>query len=101
MSDVKEEILKEKPQEKKKDAPKSKKPQTLIYVGPNLQGGVLSQYTTFRGGLPEHIEALKEKYEGFDKLFVEPAALTAFEQKVKQVGTVQYQAYQNALQGGK
>lgn len=79
----------------------AKKPQTLVYAGPNLPGGILSQYTTFRGELPQHVVTLQEKYEGFDKLFVEPSGLRAFEQKAMQAGTSQHRAYQNALKGGK
>lgn len=88
----------QKPQTKKREV--AKKPKTLIYAGPNLSGGILSQYTTFRGELPKHVVALQEKYEGFDKLFVEPADLRFFEQKAKQPGTAQYRAYQNVLKGG-
>ncbi|MCM3632935.1 hypothetical protein [Paenibacillus camelliae] len=87
-----------KPQAKKKDAVTKLK--TLIYAGPNLAGGVLAKYTVFRGELPQHVVALKEKYSDLDKLFVEPATLNSFEQKVAQVGTLQHRAYQNALKGG-
>ncbi|TGV00498.1 hypothetical protein EN829_057705, partial [Mesorhizobium sp. M00.F.Ca.ET.186.01.1.1] len=33
----------------------------LIYVGPNLPGGRLMQYTVFRSGVPEYLTDLPDK----------------------------------------
>ena len=33
----------------------------MIYVGPDLPGGVLKRYTVFRGGYPPHVQELRDK----------------------------------------
>lgn len=86
-----------------KNPPKSvrKQPEeTLIYLGPNLKGGALSQYTTFRNGLPAHYGALKEKYEGLDVLIVPISQMQSVNKLISTEGTAQYKAYQ-LLRGGK
>lgn len=86
-----------------KNPPKSlrKQPEeTLIYLGPNLKGGVLSQYTTFRNGLPAHYGALKGKYEGLDLLIVPISQMQSVNKLISTEGTAQHKAYQ-LLRGGK
>ena len=42
----------------------------MIYVGPDLPGGVLKRYTVFRGGYPPHIQELRDKSPSLCGLFV-------------------------------
>ena len=46
------------------------KKESLIYVSPNIPGGLLSQYTVFRGEIPFHVKGLIDKYPVMDKLLV-------------------------------
>ncbi|MFX3635452.1 MAG: hypothetical protein ACE3L7_04140 [Candidatus Pristimantibacillus sp.] len=92
------EVVKPTPQVRK--AAKLQPPQTLIYVGPNLQGGVLAKYTTFRGEIPIHIESLKDKYAGLVTLIVPIDDLQTAQRLTAKEGTSQYKAYQSLLKGG-
>ena len=37
------------------------KREQLIYIGPNVPGGMLQRYQVFRGGIPEHVKQIVEK----------------------------------------
>lgn len=54
------------------------KPQSLIYCGPNLKGGVLAQYATFKNGLPSHVKELVEKCPAIGKAIIPVQNLSNF-----------------------
>lgn len=80
-------------------APKSSKasklttPEQLIYVGPNLPGGRLTQYTVFRGSVPAYLVDLIEKHAEITDLIVPVKSLVDAQSKSKQVGTIENIAY--------
>lgn len=64
----------------KKPAPKS---ETLVYIGPNLLGGQLSAYTTFKNGAcPHHVQMLKQKHQEIEKLMVPVSRLAQARQSL-------------------
>jgi len=85
--------------------PKSKAPakpqlsETLIYIGPSLSRGRLAQYTTFRGGLPERVEALKEEYPKLGRLIVPVSQLSEAKARAATVGTAEQTAVQEIMGG--
>ncbi|OBZ08254.1 hypothetical protein A7975_27375 [Bacillus sp. FJAT-26390] len=69
----------------------------LIYIGPNLPGGRLSQYTVFRGGLPVYLSDLLEQQPSIKELIVPVAETAATQAKTNMSGTPEYIAYQNLM----
>ena len=64
----------------KKPAPKN---ETLVYIGPNLPGGQLSAYTTFKNGAcPHHVQMLKQKHQEIEKLMVPVSRLSVARQSL-------------------
>lgn len=76
----------------------------LIYCGPNLQRGVLTQYTVFRGdGLPKHLDQHITNCPAIRRLFVAPDLLTKTNQAISNKGTPQnvwFKEIQAYVQGG-
>lgn len=58
----------------------------MIYVGPDLPGGVLKRYTVFRGGYPPHIQELRDKSPSLCGLFVCLGELAAARQRIQKQG---------------
>jgi hypothetical protein len=85
--------------ERNKKAEPMKKPEQLVYVGPNIRGGRLAQYTVFRGGLPAHIEALLADHPHMRSLIVPIWELAAAKARSVTPGTIEYRAAEN-LRGG-
>lgn len=81
---------------KTKDAPT--KPEQLIYCGPNIPGGVLQRYTVFKGGLPEHLNALFDKCPAIRLLFVPVADLARAERAIATKGTPENAYFNEVLQ---
>lgn len=69
----------------------------LIYLGPNLSGGVLSGNTVFKGGKPAHIDELIAVQPEIGDLIVPVKSINDTLAKINKVGTAEHQAYQ-ALQ---
>ena len=74
---------------KKVEEPKEeKKKESIFYVGPGVQRGVLDKGAVFIGDLPEEVEKLKAKYPSIAPLFVsEDEYVTAFNE-INQPGTI-------------
>ena len=81
------------------------KREQLIYVGPNVPGGVLQRYQVFRGGKPEHLKDLFEKCPALQGLFVPVIDLTVAEKALGIAGTVENTLYRETAKffakGGK
>lgn len=70
------------------------KPERLIYLGPNLNGGVLQKYMVFKGGLPKHVKKMLENNKAaLKRLFVAPGKIAETEQKIATKGTPEYSIY--------
>lgn len=95
----KEEVKEDKQERPQKRAAKPVPPATIIYVGPNLPGGILAQYTTYRGGLPGHVENLLADKPAIRKLFIPVTSLKIFQTRVATPGTAEHRAYQDVLGG--
>ncbi|TEB13365.1 hypothetical protein [Pelotomaculum propionicicum] len=79
------------------------KPAPFIYCGPTLPKGLLLQYTTYRGGLPNHLEPHIEKCPAIGRLFVAPTQLDSTIQAIKKAGTpesVWYKQILDYIKGG-
>ncbi|UUV18044.1 hypothetical protein NRK67_12200 [Fusobacteria bacterium ZRK30] len=73
---------------KKIEEPKEIKKESIFYVGPGVQRGILDKGTVFIGDLPEEVEKLKVKYPSIVPMFVtEDEYVTAFNE-INQPGTV-------------
>ena len=81
------------------------KREQLIYIGPNVPGGVLQRYQVFRGGKPEHLKDLFEKCPALQGLFVQVTDLAVAEKALGTAGTVENTLYREAAKffakGGK
>ncbi len=65
---------------------KSKTQVPMVYVGPDLPGGVLKRYTVFREGYPPHIQELRDKSPSLCGLFVCLSELAAARRRVRVQG---------------
>ena len=81
------------------------KREQLIYIGPNVPGGMLQRYQVFRGGRPEHLKDLFEKCPTLQGLFVQVTDLAVAEKALGEAGTVENTLYREAAKffakGGK
>lgn len=75
----------------KKTPPKkagAKKKETMVYVGPNMSGKLLlTQFSTFRNGLPKHIEEAVKTDAALKRLIVPVSDLSMARQQIKKAGT--------------
>jgi len=71
----------------------------IVYIGPNLERGLLRQYTVFRDGIPKHLEPLIESRPEISHLLVPAADLSVAIQRAGTAGTIEYRAF-SALKGG-
>ncbi|KUO72711.1 MAG: hypothetical protein APF81_08525 [Desulfosporosinus sp. BRH_c37] len=89
---------------RKKNDQGSVKRTQLIYCGPNLQGGILTQYTVFRGdSLPKHLDQHIADCPSIRRLFVPPDLLNKTNRAVNTTGTPQnlwFKEIQVYAQGG-
>lgn len=72
----------------------------LIYVGPTLGRGRLTQYTVFREGLPVTLDDLKDKYPMITDLIVPVADLSYTQKRIATPGTFEQVAYESIKRGG-
>jgi hypothetical protein len=63
------------------------RPARLVYVGPNVPGGILQRFQVFKGGLPPYCNNLLEKIPELKELFVPVEGLEATRQKIAESGT--------------
>lgn len=82
----------------KPTAPKTKTG-PLIYVGPNLQGGGLSQFIVFRTGLTPHVQSLIEKQPDIEKLIVPLEKMAVALARSRQPGTLEHTAFEKLRKG--
>jgi len=68
-------------------AGKKKSPERLIYIGPNVPGGILSRYQIFKGGFPPHCEELFKKLPEIKKLFVDVLTLSKAQEQLDKEGS--------------
>ena len=81
---VKKETKKKKIEEPKEE----KKKESIFYIGPGVQRGILDKGAVFIGDLPKEVEELKKTYPSILPLFVsEDEYVTAFNE-INQPGTV-------------
>ena len=59
----------------------------LIYVGPNVPGGILQRFQVFRGEIPPYCKSLIEKIPEIKELFVPVENLEEIRRKIKESGT--------------
>ena len=62
-------------------------PVRLVYVGPNIPGGILQRFQVFKGGLPPHARELFDKVSEVRELFVPVTELEDARRKIEEPGT--------------
>ena len=81
------------------------KREQLIYIGPNVPGGMLQRYQVFRGGIPEHVKQIVEKCPAVKSLFVPVDGFAAAEQEISRAGSANNALFKEILawtaKGGK
>ena len=81
------------------------KREQLIYIGPNVPGGMLQRYQVFRGGIPEHVKQIVEKCPAVKSLFVPVDGFAAAEQEISKAGSANNALFKEILawtaKGGK
>lgn len=65
-------------------------PEQVIYCGPNIPGGVLSQYAVFRNGIPLHVADLFGKCPAAERLTVPVTLLSETRKAISEMGTPQH-----------
>lgn len=88
-----------KPRSTKTKANKSKT-DPLIYIGPNIPGGGLSQFTVFRYGLTTHVQSIIAQYPDIDKLILPVEKMSVAIARSRQPGTLEHTAYQKLQKKG-
>lgn len=76
---------------------------SLIYCGPNLPNGILSQFTVYRGEIPNHLDEHMKKCPSLEKLFVPVEALSTTLLAIETKGSAEnalYQEVQAYVKGG-
>lgn len=81
------------------------KREQLIYIGPNIPGGVLHRYSVYRGGISEHLKDLFDKCPAVRSLFVPVAQLATAEKSLSSMGSAEHTLYREVIayfaKGGK
>ena len=89
----------------KKAPAEIKRPEQVIYIGPNLPGGLLQRYTVFKGGIPLHITQITEKCPALQGLFVPVENFATAEQSLSAIGSAGNSLFSQVLdyikKGGK
>lgn len=73
----------------------------VMYIGPNLAGGLLQRAMVFKGGLPPEVNALFDKEPLLKNLFVPTDKLAEAEKELKTAGTLLNEAYTAVTNGRK
>lgn len=109
MDDKKEDIVKEEPKEEavkeveenntESDAAlintKRERLSNVVYVGPKVSG-VIQQFDTFSGNVPESIEEFSNKYNTIRALFIPISDFAKAFREVKEKGSALYSLYMRA-----
>lgn len=82
----------------KEKSTQHKKPQQMIYVGPNLSGGRLSSYSVFKDGIPAYLSDLIDKQPAIKNLIVPLSELSKAQSRKDAPGTLEHQAYKELSQ---
>jgi hypothetical protein len=69
------------------------KKESLIYCGGNFPGGKLASYTTFRDGIPSHIEGLIKDCPALKSLFVKTDDFPLMMQKINDKNSAEHQVF--------
>lgn len=77
---------------------KKKKTESTFYIGPGVQRGILDKGAVFRGGLPEEVEKLKEKYPSIGPLFVSEDEYVRSLNEIGQPGTITHILFNKAVE---
>jgi hypothetical protein len=77
---------------------KSESQEPLIYVGPSLPGGLLTKYTIFSNGIPDHLKAHFAKCPAFKQLFIPVSQLPAVESRLKDATSAESVFYRQTEQ---
>jgi len=73
------------------EAPKVEVVKQTIYCGPNLPGGILPQYTVFKGeGLPIYVQEIAKKYPAIEKAIVPIERFSDFMVKLNDKTSVEF-----------
>ncbi|OQP00855.1 hypothetical protein B1689_07490 [Geobacillus sp. 44C] len=72
--------------------------EAMIYVGPSLPGGMLTKYTIFSNGVPDHLKLHFEKCPAFKRLFVPVSQLSAVESRLNDATSAESVFYQQIVQ---
>ncbi|MBA2943211.1 hypothetical protein HZF08_33615 [Paenibacillus sp. CGMCC 1.16610] len=72
---------------------------SLIYVGPTIEHGRLSQYTILKNGIPTHVQDLVSGNADIAQLIVPVQHLTSTKQAVQKQGTPENAAYARLIKG--
>lgn len=112
MDDKKENIVKEEPNEEATEEPKEVVDEqtkidvalintkreglsNVVYVGPKVNG-VIQQFDTFSGNVPESIEEFLKKYNTVKALFIPISDFAKAFREVKEKGSALYNLYMRA-----
>ncbi len=72
----------------------------MIYVGPNVTGGRLMQYTVFRGGVPDYLADLLDKQPAIRQLIVPVHDLAAVQTRIGTPGMLEHALFQQIKKDG-
>ena len=104
MDDKKEDgIVKEEPKEETakelrevaEDNTESERLSNVVYVGPKVNG-VIQQFDTFSGNVPESIEEFSNKYNTIRALFIPISDFAKAFREIKEKGSALYNLYMRA-----
>ena len=100
--DREEVVVEQEKQEQKEEViveqEKQEQQEALIYVGPSLPGGLLTKYTIFSNGIPDHLKLHFEKCPAFKRLFVPVSQLSAVESRLNDATSAESVFYQQTVQ---
>lgn len=100
--DREEVVVEQEKQEQKEEVvveqEKSDHQEALIYVGPSLPGGLLTKYTTFSNGIPDHLKTHFEKCSAFKQLFIPVSQLPEVENRLKDTTSAESVFYRQTEQ---
>lgn len=71
--------------------------ETLIYIGPTLTARGLTQFTVYRGSLPDYVSGLMREHPCLRALVVPVGRLVQARRGLTQKGSLQHMMYERAL----
>ncbi len=70
---------------------------TLMYLGPNLKGGVLLNGSVFRNGIPDFIKKIIEDNPLLEEMFVDVDRVSEFKHALETLGSEENRIFRNIL----